>query len=360
MSNETALGPLSSFLIEKSYHLQEKFFNSNLILELNKFLKQRSISCTMSVLDESMQSMKTLIWSNLEEENPPYREFIKTDKFQQYIMDSIRNTELSPKQFRMFAGRDFFSLDNYDEEPYIRFLQENYPSLSLKYCVKVPMGKHRNYWLNLFKKSWDGDFDTNDMQLIDSVCGMVISAYNAYEYNRENWEKTEIINKALENFSAGLITFDKNKNPRTFMGISKNIIHGLTGCVRMSEAFQSLVNQIHNNGKSEKGVYSALLREYKCYMMDSGKGDNKGFILMFPHPDPVRSNFSVEFSSLTNREKEVAKCLAEGYSYKDVSDELFISISTVRNHVTNIYRKLNINNQRQLIALYFGQNESHS
>ena len=43
---------------------------------------------------------------------------------------------------------------------------------------------------------------------------------------------------------------------------------------------------------------------------------------------------------LTPRECEVLKLIAKGYSNSEIAEELFISKHTVKNQVSNIYRKL--------------------
>jgi DNA-binding CsgD family transcriptional regulator len=45
---------------------------------------------------------------------------------------------------------------------------------------------------------------------------------------------------------------------------------------------------------------------------------------------------------LTEREKEVARLMAEGHDNKDISERLFLSSSTIAFHVTNIFRKFGI------------------
>lgn len=51
--------------------------------------------------------------------------------------------------------------------------------------------------------------------------------------------------------------------------------------------------------------------------------------------------------SLTNREVEVLRLVAMGYSNKDIAARLFISQKTVKNHVTNILRKLQVEDRTQ-------------
>lgn len=46
---------------------------------------------------------------------------------------------------------------------------------------------------------------------------------------------------------------------------------------------------------------------------------------------------------LTPREKEVLKLLVEGYSYKMIADKCFVSYATVNKHISNIYKKLQVN-----------------
>ncbi len=51
------------------------------------------------------------------------------------------------------------------------------------------------------------------------------------------------------------------------------------------------------------------------------------------------------FDLLTSRELEVIKYLGEGKSNKDISDSLYISEKTVKNHISNIFKKLGVNDR---------------
>jgi DNA-binding NarL/FixJ family response regulator len=46
--------------------------------------------------------------------------------------------------------------------------------------------------------------------------------------------------------------------------------------------------------------------------------------------------------TLSNREIEILQLLAQGLGNKQISDRLFISDSTVRNHISTIYSKLDV------------------
>lgn len=55
--------------------------------------------------------------------------------------------------------------------------------------------------------------------------------------------------------------------------------------------------------------------------------------------------------SLSPREQEIARALGSGRSFKSVSRQLGIAVSTVANHATNIYRKLGIYRREDLVLL---------
>jgi DNA-binding NarL/FixJ family response regulator len=57
-----------------------------------------------------------------------------------------------------------------------------------------------------------------------------------------------------------------------------------------------------------------------------------------------------ELDRLTSREQEVMRLIAQGYAYKEVASELFISIKTVETHVSSVLRKLQLSSRHELTA----------
>jgi two-component system response regulator DevR len=57
------------------------------------------------------------------------------------------------------------------------------------------------------------------------------------------------------------------------------------------------------------------------------------------------------FSSLSAQERSILDCIAEGKTNKQIADELFISEKTVKNRITGLFAKLNMNNRTEA-AIY--------
>ena len=54
-------------------------------------------------------------------------------------------------------------------------------------------------------------------------------------------------------------------------------------------------------------------------------------------------------SGLSKQERTVQGLILEGKSNKEIANELFISLSTVKSHITNIYSKLQVSNRQELV-----------
>ncbi|GMN10575.1 hypothetical protein MTsPCn9_24500 [Croceitalea sp. MTPC9] len=52
---------------------------------------------------------------------------------------------------------------------------------------------------------------------------------------------------------------------------------------------------------------------------------------------------------LSRQEVTVRNLIMQGKSNKEIANELFISLSTVKSHITNLYGKLNVTNRRELL-----------
>ena len=55
-----------------------------------------------------------------------------------------------------------------------------------------------------------------------------------------------------------------------------------------------------------------------------------------------------ELDLLTDREREVLRHIARGYTYRETGEQLFISVKTVESHMSSVLRKLQLSNRHEL------------
>lgn len=68
------------------------------------------------------------------------------------------------------------------------------------------------------------------------------------------------------------------------------------------------------------------------------------------NPLPLKTD-ETSYYRLTKREIELLNYLKNGLSYDQIASTLFISYGTVRKHIENIYRKLQVNNKMSAIDI---------
>lgn len=72
-----------------------------------------------------------------------------------------------------------------------------------------------------------------------------------------------------------------------------------------------------------------------------------GFVLdAFSHI--AIADIDPELDLLTDRERDVLRHIARGYTYKETGEQLFISVKTVESHMSSVLRKLQLSNRHEL------------
>ncbi|MGF1751990.1 LuxR C-terminal-related transcriptional regulator [Vibrio makurazakiensis] len=61
------------------------------------------------------------------------------------------------------------------------------------------------------------------------------------------------------------------------------------------------------------------------------------------------ANTSEKFSLLTKREQQIIKLLGEGASNNQIAEQLFVSENTVKTHLHNVFKKINVRNRLQAL-----------
>lgn len=85
-----------------------------------------------------------------------------------------------------------------------------------------------------------------------------------------------------------------------------------------------------NNNSEEKNIYiDKLIHSFKANL---------------------KQNIAETTAPLKTREIEILKLIQDGASNSEISEELFISINTVKTHILNIYAKLDVHSRTKAVA----------
>lgn len=59
----------------------------------------------------------------------------------------------------------------------------------------------------------------------------------------------------------------------------------------------------------------------------------------------------IDSFKLTTKEKEVAQMILNKKKNREIADEMFVELSTIKTHINNIYKKVGVKNRRELLDL---------
>jgi len=123
--------------------------------------------------------------------------------------------------------------------------------------------------------------------------------------------------------------------------------------VLSKESNLNLLTELLNFGVSGFALKGLPLSQYVVAVEDIASG---GAYLSPMVAAKLVSMFKKEFNSdLSQREIEVLSHMAKGKSYTSIADDLFISRTTVKAHMRNIYSKLQVNNKASAIKKAYSQ-----
>lgn len=108
---------------------------------------------------------------------------------------------------------------------------------------------------------------------------------------------------------------------------------GASGYILKSAPHEELLAAIDQIAMGNAYLYpSATKRLMSDYLDKTKRGDNGG-----------------TYESLSDREKEILAKVAQGYSNKEIAEQLVISVKTVETHKSNLMEKLNLKTRPDLV-----------
>lgn len=135
----------------------------------------------------------------------------------------------------------------------------------------------------------------------------------------------------------GLLKQDINKNSGFYLAL----LAELEASEIPQENYLFLENQLAfltKDSVEQKYAWSKLLN----YILGFSILGLAGFLVARKRKKPA-------LVSLSRQEQNIQRLIVQGKSNKEIANELFISLSTVKTHITNIYGKLKISSRQELL-----------
>lgn len=184
------------------------------------------------------------------------------------------------------------------------------------------------------------------------------------EYLRNSLQNEEDVLEVLTWSSAEEYLRDRNRiRPELlFIDIMLGGMNGVDLAGKISETNPEIKKVVLTNMNSEETIFNALRNGCLGYVLKAELEQisgvfrtimNGGAVITPTIALRVLSNFRVQpvedAEILTTREKQLLGQLACGYDTAKVAEMAGITINTMRNHIKNIYRKLNVNNRQAMM-----------
>ncbi len=182
----------------------------------------------------------------------------------------------------------------------------------------------------------------------------------------EDEEDMTVVGEANDGHSAIRLTHQLNPDV-ILMDIAMPLLNGLEATRRIKEDFPKvkvLILTMHENEEYIRQVLASgamgyILKDAAAHdLLGAIRTVNQGEMILSPAvtrlviEDYLRwGDLQPEKNStgLTPREREVLQLIAEGYSNKQISEILTISIKTVQTHRMNLMKKLDLHDRGDLI-----------
>jgi len=197
----------------------------------------------------------------------------------------------------------------------------------------------------------------DDHDLVREGICKLLELYEDIEIVAEAGDGLETVNKVREKMPE-LVLLDLNM-PR---------MDGITTIRRIKEISPSIKVLILTIHDGEEYIYEVIRAGAEGYIQKDIKPEElkdsikrvingeKVFPKSIEKQVSITNEEKKKIKELSAREQEVLELLAQGMSNRKIAETLYISEKTVKNHVSNILKKLSVNDRTQavIIALKLG------
>jgi DNA-binding CsgD family transcriptional regulator len=216
--------------------------------------------------------------------------------------------------------------------------------------------------IGLFRSAKEKGFSQPEIKRLKKISTHV-SRVLANNLLLEDTRYQKDIFEAYSNHSPiGLIIFDKNLNIHFFNDVARDICTEFLPGERTSSPEKFIKNFLGENSDWKPGfrktILSPSLTRFTMHVLPAVH-HNFSFkelymACLFPEYFYSFKKLSqdkklISENSLTNRERDILELMLKGMSNQKIADTLYISVHTVKTHMQNIFKKMDVTNRTSLI-----------
>ena len=156
------------------------------------------------------------------------------------------------------------------------------------------------------------------------------------------------------------------------MDIQLQDLSGIDIVFKLTELMPGTTFVMCTSFENDEKIFSALRAGASGYLVKGDPLDKIIQAIMEAHKGGAPMSFAIakrvlqhfqeskvqvqSLSLLTVTEKEVLELLAQGLLYKEIADKKNVTIDTIKKHIGNIYRKLQVSNKIEAINKFNNKN----
>ncbi|WP_027625719.1 helix-turn-helix domain-containing protein [Clostridium lundense] len=252
---------------------------------------------------------------------------------------------------------DLMSYKEYEKTEYYNDFLSNQ---NLYFEIALPL-KNNNKLLGgigIFKGKDDKIFTKQEIAMLNTINKLIsYKLDNILTIDKITMEK-QIFKNCMEQPSSAIIILDSDYKVFHYNDTLKEICCKITKEMLFPNALQKLrttiasniINCMHNNNHYIDIYLNLYNLKIISTSLPSIINTFETFYIVYIDKIPNSYEMFSQKYSLTKRELEITTLILEGYTNKEISNKLFISPHTVKTHIENIFKKVNVNNRISLIS----------
>ncbi|WP_338450017.1 LuxR C-terminal-related transcriptional regulator [Niallia oryzisoli] len=288
----------------------------------------------------------------------PINHRISDDFVENYVGFFQNQDYLHPKkQLHLFPKEialrleDVTQLKDYEASDYYKEFMKKH-----KYYHEMVITFHsRNQFngvLGIAKSKSQGAFSEKDRTIFRTLAPIISNLLHLETEYEEQRKEKEMLEAFADNNHTGLILLDQHYQ----------VIYMNKSALRMSKEAsidkdldRFIESLFFRSANRHAGSMKMHLHDYRIKVITHHEpflAKESCYAVIIEEDKP---NMLLEENQLTKREQEICSYLKKGWTYKQISEKLYISVHTVNKHIKNIYQKLGINSRAALQAGTQGQ-----